>query len=184
MIVRQAAELLTISKPTIERLVAQKKIPSYKVGKRRIFEGDELIEWVKSSRTTNPKSPGGNPKRKEHNMISPEKGADDLKRDQAEQKVMGYKKALFISGLLERIEKTRLEIENKATALKFDLYPRPAYEGNRDSDYFLKELTYLHTQYCVRHSMSYSSFCINLKADGIYWESGTKIKKLILTKGF
>lgn len=113
-------------------------------------------------------------------MTWPEKGEDDLRRDRVEQKIMEYKKTLFESGLLERIEKERLEIEKKETAHKFDLYPRPAYESNRDSDYFLKDFTYLHTQYCVKHSTCYSSFCINVKADGIYWESGTKIKKLNL----
>jgi hypothetical protein len=115
-------------------------------------------------------------------MTSIEKGEDDLKRDHAEQKIMEYKKTLFESGLLERIEKEKLEIEKKETAHKLDLYPRPAYESDRDSDHFLKDLTYLHTQYCVKHSASYSSFCINVKEDGIYWESGKKIKKLNLWK--
>jgi hypothetical protein len=113
-------------------------------------------------------------------MAWPEKGEDDLKRDRVEQKIMKYKTALFRSGLLERIERERLEIEKKETTNKFDLYPRLAYESNGGSDHFLKDLTYLHTQYCVKHSTGYSSFCINVKVDGIYWESGTKKIKLNL----
>ena len=108
-------------------------------------------------------------------MPWPEKGEDDLRRDHVEQKIMKNKKTLFESGLLERIEKERLE---KETAHKLDLYPRPDYESNRDSAHFLKDFTYLHTQYCVKHSTAYSSFSINLKAEGIYWESGGKIKKI------
>jgi hypothetical protein len=111
-------------------------------------------------------------------MSWPEKGEDDLRRDHVEQKIMKNKKTLFESRLLERIEKERLEIEKKETAHKIDLYPRPDYESNRDSAYFLKDFTYLHTQYCVKHSTAYSSFSINLKAEGIYWESGGKIKKI------
>ena len=115
-------------------------------------------------------------------MAWPEKGQDDLKREHVEQKIMEYKKALFESGLLEKIEKRRLEIEKKENVHKLDLYPRLAYESNRDSDHFLKELSYLHTQYKVRHSGCYSSFCIDVKADGIYWESGKKTKKINLTQ--
>ena len=36
-------------------------------------------------------------------MAWPEKGEEDLKREHAQQKIMEYKKALFESGLLERI---------------------------------------------------------------------------------
>jgi excisionase family DNA binding protein len=46
----EAAQFLRLSKPTVERFVAEGKIPSYKVGKRRLFDRDELIEWVKSHR--------------------------------------------------------------------------------------------------------------------------------------
>lgn len=108
----------------------------------------------------------------------PEKDQADLKREHAEQNIMENKKALFESGLLERIEKRRLEIEKKEPTHKLSLYPRLAYESNRDSDHFLKELSYLHTQYSVKDSGMYSSFCIDVKADGIYWESGKKTKKM------
>jgi excisionase family DNA binding protein len=46
----ETANLLRISKPTIERMIAAGTIPSYKVGKRRLFDREELIEWVKSHR--------------------------------------------------------------------------------------------------------------------------------------
>ena len=111
-------------------------------------------------------------------MSWPEKDQVDLKREHAEKNIMEYKKALFESGLLERIEKRRLEIEEKQPTHKLSLYPRLAYESNRDSDHFLKELSFLHTEYSVKHSGWYSSFCIKVAADGIYWESGKKTKKM------
>ena len=108
-----------------------------------------------------------------------EKGQEDLKKGAlGEKDVMEHKKALLRSGLLERIEKRRLELRNDATH-KFDLYPRPTYRGGLDSDHFLKELSLLHTQYTVDLSGRYSSFCIEVKADGIYWvQSGKQPKKI------
>jgi excisionase family DNA binding protein len=46
----EAAELLRISKPTLDRYIAQGKTPSYKIEGRRIFDRNELIEWVKDHR--------------------------------------------------------------------------------------------------------------------------------------
>ena len=111
----------------------------------------------------------------------PQNGEVDLKRKHAEEKIMEYKKALFESGLLERIEKKRLEVEKGETTHKFDLYPRLTYRGGLDSDHFLKELSFLHTQYTVDLSGWYSSFCIEVKADGIYWvQSGKQPQKINL----
>ena len=111
-------------------------------------------------------------------MTWPEKRQEDIESEQAEQKIMKYKKTLFDSGLLERIEKRRSELK-KETAHNFDLYPRLTYKGTLDSDHFLKELSFLHTQYSVDHSGCYSSFCIEVKEDGIYWvKSGKNSKKL------
>jgi hypothetical protein len=108
----------------------------------------------------------------------PIKGEEDLKRDHAEQKIMQHKKILFESGLLEKIEKRRLELK-KETGQNFNLYPRLTYKGSMDSDHFLKELSFLHTQYSVDLSGWYSSFCIEVKADGIYWvKSGKQSKKI------
>jgi len=82
------------------------------------------------------------------------------------------------SGLLERIEKRRLELKDDVTH-KFGLYPRLTYRGSMDSDHFLKELSFLHTRYSVDLSGWYSSFCIEVKADGIYWvQSGKQTKKI------
>ena len=91
---------------------------------------------------------------------------------------MQHKKILFESGLLEKIEKRRLELK-KETGQNFNLYPRLTYKGSMDSDHFLKELSFLHTQYSVDLSGWYSSFCIEVKADGIYWvKSGKQTKKI------
>ena len=111
-------------------------------------------------------------------MAWPEKRQDDIESEHAEQKIMKHKKTLLDSGLLERIEKRRLELK-KENAHNFDLYPRHTYKGSMDSDHFLKELSFLHTQYSVDHSGFYSSFCIEVKEDGIYWvKSGKNSKKL------
>ena len=108
-----------------------------------------------------------------------EKGQEDLKkRAPGEQNIMEHKKALLGSGLLERIEKRRLELQNEG-AHKFGLYPRLAYRDSMDSDHFLKELSFLHTQYSVDLSGRYSSFCIEVKANGIYWvKSGKQTRKI------
>lgn len=50
IIIQEAAELLSLSVPTIKNQVKQGLIPSYKVGGRRLFDADELVEWVKSQR--------------------------------------------------------------------------------------------------------------------------------------
>lgn len=44
----ETMEFLRLSRPTISRLIARKEIPSYKIGRLRLFDRDELIEWVKS----------------------------------------------------------------------------------------------------------------------------------------
>ncbi len=61
----EAADLLRLSKPTVERLVAEKKIPSYKIGRRRLFDPEELFEWVKGHRNDRPKKASRGPKRKQ-----------------------------------------------------------------------------------------------------------------------
>ncbi len=48
--VRETSELLRISVSTLNRLIHRNKIPSYKVSYRRLFDKDELVEWVKSQR--------------------------------------------------------------------------------------------------------------------------------------
>jgi len=43
-----AAIFLSLSKPSLDRLVRRKEIPSYKIGGRRLFDREELVEWVKA----------------------------------------------------------------------------------------------------------------------------------------
>lgn len=44
----EAAELIGLSIPTINRYVEKNTIPSHKIGGRRLFDREELIEWVRS----------------------------------------------------------------------------------------------------------------------------------------
>ena len=53
----ETAQFLGISRPTIDRLIARGEIPSYKIGKRRLFDPEELVEWVKSHRNDKRKKP-------------------------------------------------------------------------------------------------------------------------------
>ena len=48
--IHQAAELLTLSVPTLYSLVSKRKLPANKKGKRLYFSRDELTNWVKSGR--------------------------------------------------------------------------------------------------------------------------------------
>lgn len=111
-------------------------------------------------------------------MDSFQRVREDLrKKEQGEQKHLEFKKTLFESGLLEKIEKKRLEIK-KENAYNFDLYPCPTY-GSLNSDHFLKELSLVHTQYSVDHSGCYISFCIEVKPTGVYLvPSGKEPKKI------
>jgi len=54
---KEAARLLGLSRSTIDRHVKAKRMPSYLVGDRRLFDPEELIEWVKSHRNDKPKKP-------------------------------------------------------------------------------------------------------------------------------
>lgn len=56
--ITDAMELLSLSRPTINRFIYREEIPNYKIGKRRLFERDELIDWVKSHRNDKPKKIG------------------------------------------------------------------------------------------------------------------------------
>jgi len=47
---RETSRFLKISISTLNRLVKRNKIPSYKLGHRRLFDKHELIEWVKAHR--------------------------------------------------------------------------------------------------------------------------------------
>jgi len=57
--IQEASELIRLKVPTIKRLVAMGKIPSYKVSGRRLFDRDELIQWVKSQKDDRYQGKGG-----------------------------------------------------------------------------------------------------------------------------
>ena len=57
--IQETAELLRLKTPTIKRLIAMGKIPSYKVSGRRLFDRDELIQWVKSQKDDRYQNKGG-----------------------------------------------------------------------------------------------------------------------------
>ena len=44
--ISEAIQLITLSRATINRLIFVGELPSYKVGKRRLFDQQELTEWV------------------------------------------------------------------------------------------------------------------------------------------
>jgi len=54
---KEAAKLLGLSRSTIDRNVRAGLMPSYLVGDRRLFDPEELVEWVKSHRNDKPKKP-------------------------------------------------------------------------------------------------------------------------------
>ena len=45
-----ASEYLSLSKITLHRLIQAGKIPSYKVGKKRLFDKQELDKWMKTKK--------------------------------------------------------------------------------------------------------------------------------------
>ncbi len=59
----ETAQFLGLSRPTIDRLIAREEIPSYKIGKRRLFDPEELVEWVKSHRNGQAESQRKRPKK-------------------------------------------------------------------------------------------------------------------------
>jgi excisionase family DNA binding protein len=46
--IKGASQLLKLHVSTINRLIEAGQIPSHKVGGRRLFDREELIEWVRS----------------------------------------------------------------------------------------------------------------------------------------
>jgi len=48
--VREACELIRISRVTLHRMIREGMVPSYKIGGKRLFNRKELIQWVKSQR--------------------------------------------------------------------------------------------------------------------------------------
>ena len=61
--IQEAAQLLSLSVPTIKNQVKQGIIPSYKVGGRRLFDPEELVEWVRSKKDERYKGPTSHERR-------------------------------------------------------------------------------------------------------------------------
>jgi excisionase family DNA binding protein len=49
--IKEAAKFLKIGVATLNRFLREEGIPSYKIGGRRLFEKNELVEWVKTHRS-------------------------------------------------------------------------------------------------------------------------------------
>ena len=48
--VKEVAEILRASEIWVKRLVKQKKIPSYKIAGKRLFDKAEIMEWIESQK--------------------------------------------------------------------------------------------------------------------------------------
>ena len=48
---QETSKFLRISISTLNRLIRQHRVPSYKVGHRRLFDRDELVQWVRTQRS-------------------------------------------------------------------------------------------------------------------------------------
>jgi len=48
---QETSKFLRISISTLNRLIRQNRVPSYKLGHRRLFDKDELVEWVRTQRS-------------------------------------------------------------------------------------------------------------------------------------
>jgi excisionase family DNA binding protein len=49
---KEAAKFLRVSVATLNRFMREEKLPSYRIGGRRLFDKIELIEYVKSHRSS------------------------------------------------------------------------------------------------------------------------------------
>jgi len=57
--IQEASDLIRLKIPTIKKLISLGRIPSYKVSGKRLFDRDELIEWVKSQKDHRYQEKGG-----------------------------------------------------------------------------------------------------------------------------
>ena len=63
--ITDAMGLMSLSRPTINRFIYRGEIPNFKVGKRRLFDREELIVWVKRHRDDKPKKSAREKSKKE-----------------------------------------------------------------------------------------------------------------------
>ena len=48
--IKEVSQLLGISIAVINKFIKEGSIPSYKIGKRRLFNQEEIVAWVKTHR--------------------------------------------------------------------------------------------------------------------------------------
>ena len=53
--IKQASQFIKLNVSTINKLIKSGQIPSYKVGKRRLFDRDDLIRWFKGHKNNRAK---------------------------------------------------------------------------------------------------------------------------------
>lgn len=51
MTAQQTSKFLQVSISTLTRFIKRNTIPSYKIANRRLFDKDELVEWVRTKRS-------------------------------------------------------------------------------------------------------------------------------------
>jgi len=68
---KEAAQFLGISRSSVDRLAKSGGMPSYLIGHRRLFDRDELVEWVKGHKNDTTKAVTGKSQNKN------ERGRDD-----------------------------------------------------------------------------------------------------------
>jgi len=57
---KEAAQFLGISRSSVDRLAKKGDMPSYLIGHRRLFDRDELVEWVKAHKNHTARAVTGN----------------------------------------------------------------------------------------------------------------------------
>lgn len=50
MTTKEVAEFLTLSIPYIKKMLKLKTIPAYKIGRRWVFEKNDILRWVESQK--------------------------------------------------------------------------------------------------------------------------------------
>ncbi len=48
--IEELSKLIHLSITTINRLVKMNKVPTYKIGKRRLFHKEEILVWMKEKK--------------------------------------------------------------------------------------------------------------------------------------
>jgi len=54
--IKEISTVIDVSVPTINRWIRNNYIPSYKIGKRRLFKKEEIDNWIEGHKYVNQKS--------------------------------------------------------------------------------------------------------------------------------